>query len=345
MDHCQEADLVVVCDTGSTDGTLERLKERGAVVYSIFQKPWRFDVARNTALSLVPSDIDLCISLDLDEVIQPGWSNALDQVWQEYRGNVNRLTYDFVWSWMSDGKTPDVRFNSDKIHRREGYRWKYPCHETLYYEGLTTEVRVHVPKISIHHHADTSKSRSQYLDLLKLAVEEDPKNDRMCHYYARELMFNAKYDDAIKEFQRHLALPTSTWREERAASLRYISRCYRSLGQLKNSQDAAVRAVLEWDQSREPWLELCRSAHANHDWQTVYWAGTKCLNIKERAMSYISDSVCWGSEPYDHLAVAAYNIGLYSNSVEYGKLALELDPNDERLKSNLEYYLEKQAIT
>lgn len=343
MDHCQGADLVLVCDTGSTDGTAERLRERGAVVYDIIQRPWRFDVPRNTALNLIPEDIDICLSIDLDEFLQPGWAEAIDHVWQERNGNLNRIAYDYIWNWQEDGITPDVRFFADKIHHRHHYRWRHPCHETLYYEGDGSEIRITVSNVILHHRADPTKSRGQYLPLLSMAVDEDPNNDRMRHYYARELMFRGLNEEAIRQFDYHLSMPSATWKEERAASLRYMARCYRSIGKLYESQHTAIKAVLEWDRSREPWIELCRSAHATRDWHTVYWAATKCLGITERALSYMSDSSSWGSEPYDHAALSAYNLGLYQQAVEHGLLALELNPEAERLATNLLFYKEKVA--
>jgi len=71
MDAVSEADMVVVTDTGSNDGTIEALKARGAVVYSESIVPWRFDTARNLALSHVPEDADICVSNDLDEIFEP----------------------------------------------------------------------------------------------------------------------------------------------------------------------------------------------------------------------------------------------------------------------------------
>jgi glycosyltransferase involved in cell wall biosynthesis len=342
MDHCAEADLVLVCDTGSTDGTAERLKQRGATVYNVTQKPWRFDIPRNTALNLIPNDIDICLSIDLDEFLQPGWSNHINQAWQQHQGAISRIAYDYIWNWKEDGITPDIRFYADKIHSRKNYRWRHPCHETLYYEGDGQECRITIPEVVLHHRADRDKSRAQYLPLLEMAVNEDPENDRMSHYYARELMFRAQYEDAIIEFQRHLSLETARWAEERASSLRYISRCYRYLGKLLDSQQWAIKSTLEWPWSREPWLELARAAHVNKDWNTCFWASEKCLSITERKMTYISDSSCWGSEPYDHAALAAYNLELYDRALLYGKKALNLDPDNKRLSDNLKFYIEKQ---
>ena len=41
-----EADEIYVADTGSTDNTVELLKQKGVIVNSINIEPWRFDVAR-----------------------------------------------------------------------------------------------------------------------------------------------------------------------------------------------------------------------------------------------------------------------------------------------------------
>lgn len=337
MKHCAGADLVLVCDTGSTDGTVERLRKLGAVVHSIRQRPWRFDVPRNTALNLIPADIDICLSIDLDEYLQPGWAEALDQAWQQHQGEIDRVSYDYIWNWNLDG-TPDVRFFAEKIHHRHGFRWKHPCHETLYFQG-ERERRVTVPALILEHHADMTKSRGQYLPLLKMAVEEDPQNDRMSHYYGRELMFQGQWQQSITEFERHLALPTAWWQEERASSLRYIARCYSKLGRNDDAVQWAIKATQEWAFSREPWIELARCANASRDWATGYWAITKALAITERGKSYMSEGASWGYEPYDLGALCAYYSGLYAQAIELGKIACSMAPNDPRLKTNLDFYL------
>ena len=339
MRHCEGADLVLVCDTGSTDGTAERLRELGATVYNICQRPWRFDVPRNTALNLIPPDIDICLSIDLDEFLQPGWAQAIDREWQARSGEIDRISYDYIWNWNEDG-TPGVRFFADKIHHRRGFQWRHPCHETLYYQGPGAERRVVIPDLILHHRADMTKSRGQYLGLLKMATEEDPNNDRMSHYYGRELMFQNRNEEAIKELERHLALPAARWGEERCASMRFIARCYSRMGKGTEAHQWALKATMEWPWSREPWLELARVANTNRDWSTVIWAMQKCLVIQDRSGSYINDPACWGSDPYDLGALAAYYLGLKPLALEWGQQAIELSPDDARLRKNLEYYKE-----
>ena len=73
MNSVSEADKVFVLDTGSTDKTVKKLKEKGAIVKSKKIEPFRFDVARNLSLEMVPKDADICVCIDLDEVLEKGW--------------------------------------------------------------------------------------------------------------------------------------------------------------------------------------------------------------------------------------------------------------------------------
>ncbi|MEI2419703.1 hypothetical protein V6O07_05470, partial [Arthrospira platensis SPKY2] len=81
-ESAKDADLILIADTGSIDGTVEQARACGAVVHEICITPWRFDKARDAALALIPRDIDVCISLDLDERLEPGWREEIGRVWR-----------------------------------------------------------------------------------------------------------------------------------------------------------------------------------------------------------------------------------------------------------------------
>ena len=131
MDSMSEADHIVVLDTGSTDGTAERLRRRGAEVTVEKIVPWRFDAARNRSLALVPENVDLCVCTDLDEVFRPGWRAALEKVWAS---DVAQISYRYTWSFTADGRE-GVVFWPEKIHSRRGWRWVHPVHEVLQWTG------------------------------------------------------------------------------------------------------------------------------------------------------------------------------------------------------------------
>ena len=71
----KEADYIYVLDTGSTDNTVKLLKKNNINVKVLEIKPWRFDIARNKSLELLPKDTDICVCTDLDEVLEKGRDN------------------------------------------------------------------------------------------------------------------------------------------------------------------------------------------------------------------------------------------------------------------------------
>ena len=156
MDAMGEADRVVVLDTGSEDGTVERLRARGAEVHQEVISPWRFDAARNRSLELVPEEADICVCTDLDEVFRPGWREALERAWQPGTGQAR---YRYTWSFNPDG-SEGVVFWIEKIHARHGYRWVHPVHEVLRWTGTGEPgPAVWAEGIQLDHHPDPEKSR------------------------------------------------------------------------------------------------------------------------------------------------------------------------------------------
>jgi glycosyltransferase involved in cell wall biosynthesis len=330
MDCLSEADAVYVTDTGSTDNTVDLLRARGAIVNEIVVNPWRFDVARNISLSFVPPDVDICVCIDLDEVLTPGWRKAVEAAWTE---NVTRLRYQYAWSHDEQGN-PAVTFWYDKIHKRNGYRWVKPVHEVLQLYN-ETEVQSIADGFMLHHWPDASKSRSSYLGLLELAVKEEPHDDRSAHYLGREYMFHNMYSQAIDTLKRHLLLPSATWHAERSASMRFISRSYLALNNHAEALSWGLRACAEAPKEREPWVDLANVAYKQHDMHTVYFAASKALEIKERPMSYICEPFAWGAAPYDFLTISAHALGHLEEAVAAASEAVRLEPTNERLRKNL----------
>ncbi len=324
-ESAKDADYRIVVDTGSTDDTVKTALESGCRVHVINVRPWRFDDARNAALSLVPDDVDFCIALDADEVLVEGWRSSLEQV----NPGVTRPRYNYVWSWNDDG-TPGLMYSGDKIHARQGYRWKHPVHEVL--TPTSTEVQDWCG-LEIHHYPDLTKSRGQYLPLLELAVREDPTDDRNAHYLGREYFYHGRYALATHELKRHLGLPNARWAPERAKSMRLIAKCIP-----EESETWFLRACAEDPSNRDQWVDLAQHYYEKNNWPQCYAAATRALTITERNLVYINEATSWGSLPWDLAAISAYHLGLFKSALEFGTTALECSPQDERLQANMKWY-------
>lgn len=320
----KDADLILIADTGSTDKTVQLAKKCGAVVNPITITPWRFDDARNAALAMIPRDIDVCVSLDLDEELQPGWREEIERVWTD---GTTRLRYGFDWG-------AGIVFKYEKIHARHGYRWTHPCHEyPIPY--MIDEVYADTDMLMVIHKPDNTKSRGQYLPLLEMSVKEDPIDPRNAFYYARELSFHSQWQRSIDECQRYLALPGADWPNERCYAYRVMSRCYSELGDWDNAIRCARLGVVEAPYTREPWCEIAKLAYQRHQWAECYGAAISALAITNREFVYTVDPEVWGALPHDYASIAAWNLGMKEIAIEQAKLALTLAPDNVRIADNL----------
>lgn len=337
MDSMKEADVIIVTDTGSTDGTVEKLKSRGAQVFVDVVSPWRFDTARNISLDHVPEDVDICVCTDLDEIFEPGWRKCLEEAWVP---DATQGRYLYNWSLKSDG-SPDIQFNYFKVHRRRGFRWKHPIHEYLEYIGEGPEKKVYIHGMVLNHYPDSTKPRSSYLTLLELAVEEDPNSDRMMYYLGREYMYKSNWNRCIETLKKHLDLPSATWSDERCASMRWIAKSYFRLGNIQEAYRWYYRAIAECPTMREPYVEFARMGYELKDWPLVFYMTSEALKIKNKSGTYVNMGYCWDHTPDDLAAISCYRIGMYERSLEHAKEALRIRPDNERLKNNLKLIEDK----
>lgn len=324
----EDADMILIADTGSTDDTAGLARDCGAVVHNICIQPWRFDKAREAALALLPKHIDVCISLDLDERLEPGWREEIERLWKD---GVTRLGYKFDWG---HGKI----FYSTKIHARHGYYWHHPCHEYIRPDPRTNEKFAWTDMLMVTHHPDETKSRGQYLDLLEMSVKEDPHCPRNAFYYARELTYYKRWDEAIKKLQEYLEMPEAKWNNERAFAMRLLGDSHEALG--LDGMPWYRRGCAEDAGVRETWLALAEAASKKKMWAESFGAALSALEIKSPSFVYTADPSSFTARPYDLAAIAAYYLGMKDKAREYGAKALEMDPTNERLIKNMEYYKE-----
>ena len=205
-----DADYRIVADTGSTDDTVERLTRAGVTVQRIAVRPWRFDVARNATIALIPDDVDVCCTMDMDMFLEPGWRPKLEAAWtSETTALFCRMA------------TPIKSYPSKSFHRRWGYRFKRPIHEALFFTG--EEITRDCDGIVMHHLRTTAANHEQYLGLMELAHREDPKDAQICFWLGRECMWAKRNERGTEVLESYLSLPSSTWSEERSEAMRCLA--------------------------------------------------------------------------------------------------------------------------
>lgn len=328
-----QADHVLLVDTGSTDDTLERAEALDDVDLDVIRvKPWRFDAALNAAVALLPDDIDLCVRVDLDMRLTPGWRAELERVWE--LDGVKRI----VTAWFNHGDGPGaIRYRHSLIHARHGFRWKGIVHELLVADPRVSWRKVD-SELEFVHLKDETKDRSFILDSLAADHLDNPHDARIAHYYGRELMYEGAFDAAIKILTGH-ATSGDGDAEERCQSWIYVGDCMIDSMPLELVPTGPyAMATITCPERREGWLSAAELAKKQGRWADCLEAALRALTITEKSW-YFTWAWAWGALPYDLVALASHRLGDQERAVEYGSQALALVPADERLQKNLEVYV------
>ena len=341
VDSMSEADFIAVLDTGSTDNTVEKLRARGVVVKEQVIDPWRFDVARNVAMEIVPEEYNILVSTDLDEILEPGWSIPLKEKWIE--GFHERAIYKYSWSHLKNGEDGRV-FQYDKIHSRN-WIWKYPVHELLWNTVTqTNEYSVTLNlfnEIHLHHYPDMKKSRSSYLPLLELRASENPDDYYGLIYLSHEYYYRGFYEKSIN------TLNTVLKYHQNKCTLTEIASCYLFLGDnymaLKVPSlavDNYLKAIGTDSTYREPYLNLAKAYMELKKWECAIEYIKLGIQNSYRHYLWIERDISWTYEPYDLLSLAYFYAGNKNKALSLAVKASDIDPDNQRLKTNVRIILD-----
>lgn len=319
-----DADFISICDTGSTDGTYEELidlvghrtrqfgheeehktypnlsTDGSMFVTKIHVNPWRFDDARNAALSFLPEEIDVCISIDLDERLTPGWKHQLDEIVAKHlRENgrpCDRYNHRFktIWNWDRPEEPPsETEHWHERIHSRKGYKWSLPVHEILVNENAKTVEWL--PNWYMIQKPDTTKSRSSYFPLLEQSVKENPNIWKSWSFLAGEYLSRGRNDDAIAAIRKARELPNSDkaylWYQETFAE--------RTRDEVKTIQ-AFEQCIREAPLIREYQYYFAKYLFDTHRYEYAASVIDSAERIKVSTNGYEYNPDAWG-KPFEEL--------------------------------------------
>ena len=340
VDSMSEADeIYVLVDGTTTDDTAEKLRARGVHVEVREIKPFRFDVARNASLELVPDDCDVCVCTDLDERFSPGWREVLEREWVV--GVNNQAEYKF---WHNAGSAewdePNI-FTYSKIHSRRDFHWKWAVHEYIVANEGVVVKKVELPGVMLKHYPDGTKSRSSYTPLLELAVKDDPKDTRCLELLCEAYLSEKRVSDAEKILEK-------LFDRKSKDPLGGVGMCFKlkvMIAKAKRDYDGLVSGCYE-ALSRKKLLE-CRWFYGElgeyyvcNGQEVLLGLGmlAKCLNIENDVIS--SREVEWKDKAkiYSIMSIGWYKISKFDESVKYAKMAVEVNKKPwmrEALEENL----------
>ncbi len=298
-DSAKDADYLLIADTGSTDKTIRLAKKLGIHVFKISVKPWRFDDARNAALALLPDDIDMCISLDMDERLSDGWREKLESI----EPDVTQIFYKYVWGYRDpQSRTqPQSVVIINKVHARHGYRWKYLVHELPFPDRNENHKEHFLEDFEIYHHAIESKrDASRYSKLISDCFEENKDTPRYWEYKIATLVGsnNAEAKKMILEYLNKFKKELENYK---------ISEQYRNLFILTNERKYLYKAARTSPKEREHFVDIALFLFNKKKYRKSAKYCKKALEITERRLDFSYKEYVWGYLAKNMLYVANHN--------------------------------------
>lgn len=286
----QDADRVSLLDTGSTDDTM--VMALGMCVDAVqisYRDHFRFDTARNALLDILDHDADYVFWVDLDETVERNWREKFNLAVARY-GELEVFSTTRIWG--------NLAYERPTIHKLgTGWTWRRPVHEELVFRDRQ-EYSPAPTGITVQHHQDPSKDRSQYLPLMKLACDEDPEDTQIAFWYARELIYYGQYREALAAFQTFVGMETA-WVVEKMQAHLYMSFIYDKLSPgsvMEKREIERAIAIAPW--RREPLLGMAHYyAKIREPEQALNYAN-QALSIPHtmRPQDYLSSEGTWNDE-------------------------------------------------
>ena len=318
----------VICDTGSVDGTPERISSALAgLPGALHRSRWQdFGSNRTELMELARGVADYLLLLDADMTLR------ID-------GQLPPLTAD-AYLLRHVG---DVEYSIPRLVRGER-RWRYEgsTHEFLATEGEFTQDALET--LAVEHHGDGG-SRADKLhrdrELLERDVARDPRDGRALFYLAQTYRDLGERRRAIKLYRRRARL--GGWVEETFYAL------YQAGVLLAEESDEAAAAVLldAWEERptrAEPLHELARFSRGRGDYRAAYAFASQGLEIArpDDTLFVHRDVYEWGL--LFELSIAAYWLDQVEEALAVNDRLLEdgLIPGyiEEYVHANRAYCLE-----
>lgn len=259
LESVRDADEIIVCDTGSTDNTVEIAKKYTDKVFTDFTWCDDFAKARNHAKSKATGD--WILSIDADE-----YCHDFSKVREAVESEVDAINVKMIM----ENVTPHSFFYFSRLFKNipEVY-WVGAIHNCLNITGQKdSEVEITFGWSPAH---DLDPDRA--LRILKKEVDE--KGDtapREMYYLGREYWYKQMYSECTATLGKYVQI--AHWDAEKADAFLIMARAYSTQGLDDDARDACLQAIKINPEFKEALLFMAAIVPDQHSSQWQRMAGT-----------------------------------------------------------------------
>lgn len=324
-DHVDE---VVLCDTGSRDGTIGEARrfarergEPGKLIVGRFK--WRddFAAARNYADSLASGDWLVWCDVD-DEIVG---AEMLRLVAAAQPDDVDGVTFPYEYRWDRYGTLISL-VSRERLSRASARRrWTGRVHETREEEGEGDGWSDGV----IWRHRDRVWLPGRRIErdrrILEKWLHAEPDNPRACFLMGRNLQRRGQYAEAVEHFERSLAGSLRSKRGRRALGWGGLGSCLTELGRYAEAIAVALQGIEETPKFGIHFLVAAyAAARAGRHADAIYWA-RRCIE-QSVTLNFSFDPRDVTSKPLALIARSLAALGRLDDAIVIAEDAFAYDP-------------------
>jgi tetratricopeptide (TPR) repeat protein len=289
-------DTYCICDTGSTDNTIELIESffnvhnvPGKVVKEPFKN---FAYSRNYALKACLGMSDYVLLLDADMVLQNTQNFKKENLTNADAFNVLQGNDSFYYQNM-------------RIVRNNGkYEYVGVTHEFISTPPNSSSKLIEKDELFILDIGDGGSKGDKYerdIKLLSQALEEDPNTlaDRHTFYLANSYHDCGQFEKAIEMYKKRIAI--GGWEQEVWYSYYRIGHCYKNLGKIGD-------AIYYWMEGYDYYPNRVENLHeiiSHYRWTSKH---KLCKHFYELAQSVLDKKINRDSFLFLHNDVYTYKI-------------------------------------
>lgn len=326
----QFADEIIIVDTGSEDNTKKIAQQYTQQVYDFI---WcdDFSKARNFAFS--KASMEYCMWLDADDVVLQGDIDRLLQLKQSLDPAVSIVMMTYATAFDEAGKATFAYYRERLMRRSDGLQWEGVIHEVIPLIG-----RLQYEDIAITHRKMRVSDPHRNLNIFEARKAQGVLfSPREQFYYARELYYHQRYQDAVAAFRLFLD-GRCGWIENNIDACELMGYCYYGLGQ----EEEALKSFYQSFLYDKPRAELCCDV-GKHFFDrsqyelAIYWYERALASERKDESGGFVRVDCYGYIPCLQLCVCWYRLHDIVKAHAYNEQAGALK-DSEAVRQNREFF-------
>ena len=313
-----------ICDTGSTDNTVELITEyfrSKGIPGKVVQEPFRdFGYNRTFALQAARTmkDMDYILLLDADMVLTGHYMETKENA-QKFKTILSNKNVDLYY--MCQG-TPTYFYKNVRIVKNhKDFAYWGVTHEYVTTPPDTTTDSIENGELFINDIGDGGSKTDKFerdIRLLKKGLEEIPDNDRYTFYLANSYRDAGHSQEAIDTYRKRIQI--GGWIEETWQSYYNIGICYKRMGETEKALNAWLEGYDHHPKRIENLYEIIHHYRCNGKNRLAYFYYTLAERSR-RQWGASNDYLFLQKDIYDYKIDYELSIvGYYVNEDNYDLL-------------------------